>query len=59
MTPREIYSLEVGELEERVLGHWPGLSEACAFAQERHEGQERKEGGPYVAHPFRVALRPA
>ena len=56
MTPREIYGLEVGELEERVLGHWPGLAQACTFAKERHEGQERKKGGPYVAHPFRVAL---
>ena len=51
MTPREIYSLEVGELEERVLGHWPGLAEACTFAQERHEGQERTRSHRTVAKP--------
>jgi GTP diphosphokinase / guanosine-3',5'-bis(diphosphate) 3'-diphosphatase len=33
------------------------LTEAFAFASQRHEGQYRKDGKtPYIAHPARVAL---
>ena len=32
-----------------------GLKRAWEFAQERHEGQTRKSGEPYVLHPLTVA----
>lgn len=31
------------------------VDEAFAFAKKAHRGQRRKYGGPYIAHPMRVA----
>ncbi|HBF22962.1 MAG TPA: hypothetical protein DDW23_04020 [Planctomycetes bacterium] len=56
MTQEDLYHLSVDDLEARVLGHWPTLAEACRFAKKCHEGQQRKNGGPYIEHPLRVAL---
>jgi len=33
------------------------ISDALVFAMRVHEGVERTVGEPYIAHPFRVALR--
>ncbi len=40
---------------EAVLGGRALVRDARKFASERHMGQTRKGGGPYMAHPERVA----
>lgn len=48
------------ELEDKYRAHRSGaeldlLSRAFLFAAERHRGQTRKTGEPYLAHPLEVA----
>ncbi len=37
--------------------HLTQISNALIFAMRAHAGTERRPGEPYVAHPFRVAIR--
>ena len=36
-------------------GHHPNLTRALGFARERHRGQTRKSGEPYIIHPLSLA----
>lgn len=40
------------KMAERILSET--LSEAIAFAAEKHRGQTDKQGDPYILHPMRV-----
>lgn len=41
---------------EKLENHAPMLCRAKGFAKQRHSGQLRQGGGPYVIHPLRVAI---
>ena len=50
----------VAKIVQTVEGYWPGvdrdfLIHAYEFARERHEGQTRASGEPYIRHPVLVA----
>jgi len=56
-TPQDRY----GELRELSSAYLPAddldlLDRAFAFADEAHQGQKRKSGEPFVAHPVEVAF---
>ncbi|MCP4758031.1 MAG: HD domain-containing protein [Planctomycetes bacterium] len=40
---------------DTVAGDWGLVCRAAAIAAAAHEGQERKNGTPYIQHPARVA----
>ena len=51
---------DVQQLLEKVRSYLPGekvalVEEALEFAQEKHAGQLRRSGGPYIQHPVQVA----
>jgi len=41
---------------ESCAGDWGVVCAAAALASSTHEGQQRKNGTPYVQHPARVAV---
>jgi GTP pyrophosphokinase len=58
--PRTFVDREFGQLLSRFRSHHPGAStelieRAFALANDRHRGQLRKSGEPYVSHPIAVA----
>ncbi|RMH01678.1 MAG: HD domain-containing protein [Planctomycetota bacterium] len=57
----DLHTLDPEQLEERLLSQagpdsWPPLSRAVALAKEKHAGQTRKDGTPFIGHPLRTAL---
>ncbi|HEX8833037.1 MAG TPA: bifunctional (p)ppGpp synthetase/guanosine-3',5'-bis(diphosphate) 3'-pyrophosphohydrolase, partial [Abditibacteriaceae bacterium] len=58
--PDEVARAQVKNLVERTKAARPAsdadlLMRAAAFAQEKHEGQMRRTGEPYIEHPIAVA----
>ena len=59
-TPDEVARAQVRALIERTRRARPAsdadlLERAYAFAHEKHEGQKRRTGEPYIEHPIAVA----
>ncbi|MCD4786401.1 MAG: HD domain-containing protein [Candidatus Eremiobacteraeota bacterium] len=59
--PEGIKELTYENLEKAVMKNNPGLDreylrKVFDFSKKTHQGQERDEGTPYFAHPFRVAI---
>ena len=58
--PRTFVDREFGQLLSRFRSRHPGASSelierSFAMANDRHRGQLRKSGEPYVSHPIAVA----
>jgi len=53
--------MDFGNLLEKVKGYLPPekiavVEDAYNFASEKHQGQVRKSGEPYLEHPLQTAL---
>jgi 3-hydroxyacyl-[acyl-carrier-protein] dehydratase len=62
-TPEELVDIKDPlVLREQIVARLSGVENsqfvlnALDFAEQKHFGQERVEGGPYIAHPFRIVI---
>ncbi len=56
----ETYEAHYASLQQTLNQHMPGadmalIHQAVAYARQKHQGQLRKDGSPYIIHPLSVA----
>ena len=52
---KQIYSNIIDSLNKKNSADIPNVIKAFIFAEQKHSGQFRKSGEPYILHPLCVA----